>query len=104
MKCVHANHPGIEVGNFFQERPGVCSGVMAARERDMWMPGAKFRFEAGGKRCFLHTLVNLEKMRMTRTHPDPDNLWWTFRWKRSDAGYRQEESAEANGIEFFAQS
>ena len=77
---------------------------MAASEGDMWMPGAKFRFEAGGKRRFLHTLVNLEKMWMTRTHADPDNFWWTFRWKCSDAAYRHEKSAESDRTEFFAQS
>lgn len=77
---------------------------MAARECDMWMPGAKLWFESRSKRRFLHPLVNLKKMRMSRAHADPDNFGWTFGWKCSDAGYGQEKSAETNGIEFIAQS
>ena len=47
--------------------------------------------------------MKLKKMRMTGGDSDPDYFYHAFRWKCSDALDGQEESAEFDRFEFFAQ-
>ena len=104
MERIDTEHSGIEGGVCFEKlSQRAFVNVATTCQSDMRMPGAKFGFEAGGEGRFLHTLVNLEKMRMTGAHADPDNLWWTLWWKCSDTGDWQKEGAESDRVELLAQ-
>ena len=104
MKCFDANHSRIKIDIRLQKLSERLRGHIAAtRERNVRMPGAKLRVEASSQRGFLHALVHLEKMRMSATDADPNDFRRAFRWKRADSGDRQEECAELNCTEFFAQ-
>ncbi len=42
-------------------------------------------------------------MGMALPDPDPDYLYWSFRWKSADVLDGKEKSAELNCFQFFAQ-
>ena len=76
--------------------------IATTRECDVRMEWTQIRFETKGEGRIGHALVQLKKVRMPATDADPDNLGWTFRWERPDAGERQKKSAEMNRAEFLA--
>ena len=76
--------------------------IATTRECDVRMEWTQIRIETNGEGRIGHALVQLKKVRMPATDADPDNLGWTFRWERPDAGERQKKSAEMNRAEFLA--
>ena len=60
------------------------------------MPWPQVGFETDGKRSLLNTFVKLEQVRVTGAESDPQNRWWTLRWKPADAGRRKEKCSEAD--------
>jgi hypothetical protein len=104
METLDADHSRIELGIRLQKLSERLGGhVAAARNRDVRMPGAKLRLEAGSERGFLHALVNLEQMRMRLPDADPDNFRGAFCGKGSDTNNGQKESAELDRAELFPQ-
>lgn len=96
------NHSRIEIDIRLQEfSDRLRTDVATTRERDMRMEWTQIRFETNGEGRIGHALVQLKKVRMPATDADPDNLGWTFRWERPDAGERQKKSAEMNRAKFF---
>jgi len=67
------------------------------------MPGAQVCFRPDGESGFLHALVELKQMRMTRADANPNDFRRTFRWKFAEAFDREKERAELDRAEFFAQ-
>ena len=67
------------------------------------MPGAQVGLESNRERGFLHALVELKQMRMTRADANPNDFRGTFRWKFAKAFDRQKKRAELDRIEFLAQ-
>jgi len=63
------------------------------------MPRTKVRFKAGAERGIAHFLVQLEKVRVTATHPDPEDLRITFGGKGAEPVEGEEERSELNGTE-----
>src|SRR5262249_39703383 len=89
MERIDANHPGIEIAIRLQEFAKRLRGHIAAtRDGDVRMPRTKLRLNTDGQCGFLHTLVNLEKMRVPFADADPDNFGRAFRGERTDAVYR----------------
>ena len=61
MERVDANHSSVKLDIGLQEfAERLSRDIAAPRHRDVLMPGAKLRFDTGGQRGFLDTLVNLE--------------------------------------------
>lgn len=67
------------------------------------MPGAQIRFLPNGQSGFLHPLVQLKKMRMTRADTNPNNFCRAFWRKCSNTLDWQKESAKLNCPKFFTQ-
>ena len=104
MEGVDADHSSVEFGIRLYEFPErLRRNIAATRQRDVRMPWAQLRFDAGGQRGFLHALVDLEKVRMRFADADPDNFRSAFCRERTDAIYRQKECAELDRAEFFPQ-
>jgi hypothetical protein len=104
MEIRDPNHSCIELRIRPQKLSERLSGhVVAARDRNVRMPRSKLRFEPGSECGFLHTLVNLEQMRMRLPNADPDDFRSALCWKGSDANNGQKEGAELDRAEFFPQ-
>jgi hypothetical protein len=104
MEIVDPDHSCVALGIRLQKLSERLGGhVAAARNRNVRMPRFKLRFEPGGKRGFLHALVNLEQMWMRLPNADPDNFRSALYGKGSDANNGQKEGAELDRAEFFPQ-
>lgn len=103
MKRVDAKHSSVDLRICFQEFPErAARNIAATCEREMRVPRAQFWFDTDLERCFLNTFVQLKKMRMSRTDPDPNNFYLPSWRKCSNVFDWQEECAKLNRFEFFA--
>lgn len=86
------NHPGVERGLRAKKRPdGFGGNIPAAREGDVWMKRAQVGLEPRVDGGFLHTFVQLKKMRMAGADPNPKNVRAPFAGKGAEARNGKEE-------------
>src|SRR5438128_2895143 len=101
MECLHTDHSCIELGICFQKisersRPDIA----AARNGNVWMPGAQLRLKSSGERGFLHAFVDLKQMRVRLANADPDDFRSSLCGECSDTPNRQKECAKVDRAEF----
>ena len=104
MKRFDAKHSRVEIRVRFQKFAERATGDAAAtRNREMRMPRPQFRLDPHLERRFLDAFVKLKKMRMTRSHADPNYFHHSFRWKCSDDLDWKKECFEIDCLQFFPQ-
>ena len=97
LKAIDWNHSGVEGFLRPQEGPNELLGdILTTGQGDVRMPRAKIRFKAGGERGVRHAFVQLKKMRMSVTDPEPNNLRTAFRREGSDPVERKKKARESN--------
>src|SRR5262249_18220566 len=103
MEVRYANAASLEIRIRFQKRPNQTGVDFAAtRKGNMRVPRMKLRFQPSRDSSFLHTFVNLEKVWMTATNPDPEDFRRSFWRESAEANDRQEERAELNCVQPIA--
>ena len=95
LKAIDWNHSGIEGFLRPQEGPHELLGdILTARQRNVRTPRPKIWLNARGKRGVRHPFVQLEKMRMSVTNAEPNDLWATFSREGGNPVEREKEAGK----------